>query len=148
MDDIIKCPDCCTNKPWQDFLTKSGYRAKRCAQCRSYRDKSRAKPDVKARAKLTMIKRVYGLTLEDLEAMKLAQEGKCGCCTNPIEGYYIDHCHKTGVIRGLVCMPCNTGLGLFKDDPERLRNAAAYLEQNFIGRPYHKDFRNAQKSTD
>lgn len=41
----------------------------------------------------------------------------------------IDHCHRTGVIRGVLCSGCNSGLGLFDDDPARLRAAAEYLER-------------------
>lgn len=40
----------------------------------------------------------------------------------------VDHCHKSKQIRGLVCHRCNVGLGYFRDDPELLRAAAAYLE--------------------
>ena len=41
----------------------------------------------------------------------------------------IDHCHKTGKIRGLLCDTCNRALGLFKDDIQMLKNSVAYLEK-------------------
>ncbi len=40
----------------------------------------------------------------------------------------VDHCHKTGKIRGLLCASCNGGLGLFKDNPQALANAILYLK--------------------
>lgn len=40
----------------------------------------------------------------------------------------IDHCHKTGKVRGLLCKTCNTGIGHLKDDPNILRSAINYLE--------------------
>ena len=48
--------------------------------------------------------------------------------TKAIEGG-VDHCHRTGKVRGILCMGCNFSIGHFKDDPEILRRAAAYLEE-------------------
>ena len=42
----------------------------------------------------------------------------------------VDHCHKTNEFRGMLCANCNAGLGLFKDNPQALRQAAEYLEKH------------------
>ena len=53
----------------------------------------------------------------------------CPICAQPIGlRPVLDHCHKTGKIRGWVCHPCNIGMGWFKDSPDSLRAAALYLE--------------------
>ena len=63
-------------------------------------------------------------------AMWLAQDGKCAICRLVcIKSLAVDHCHKTGKIRGLLCMRCNTALGMFKDDPSLLLRAIEYLKQ-------------------
>jgi len=46
--------------------------------------------------------------------------------------FFIDHCHNNGNVRGLLCMRCNTGLGLFLDNPNFLLNAISYLKENSI----------------
>lgn len=75
----------------------------------------------------------YGMTIEDYDLMLANQGGRCAICESGDSGrkgarFAIDHNHETGVIRGLLCRACNTGLGLLNDDPERIRNAAKYLE--------------------
>ena len=73
-------------------------------------------------------RRKYGISRAEYEAIVEAQGGCCAICG--VDGLVlaVDHCHRTGVIRGLVCGGCNLGLGHFGDDPARLRAAAAYLE--------------------
>lgn len=77
----------------------------------------------------------YGITVEKMRAMAEAQGHKCAICGEKetihrnglVRHLAVDHDHKTGAIRDLLCQACNTGLGKFKDDPEILAKAIAYL---------------------
>jgi hypothetical protein len=76
------------------------------------------------------LKRKFGLTPTEYEAKLEAQGGGCALCgrePGPGRQLDIDHDHKTGAVRGLICNTCNQGLGQFRDDPIRLAYAAAYL---------------------
>lgn len=81
----------------------------------------------------TEIKRRYGCTLEQYNDMLVAQAGACAICKslhNPAEKkgrLYVDHCHKTGAVRALLCKHCNSLLGYAKDDARILLEAVAYL---------------------
>jgi ribosomal protein S27AE len=80
--------------------------------------------------------RTYGITLSDYEAMLEAQNRLCKLCGG--EGFcmanhhklrlVVDHCHRSGAVRGLLCHNCNRALGLLKDNTQTLLNAIAYLE--------------------
>lgn len=75
----------------------------------------------------------HGISFETYQAMLEQQKGLCAACLEPFseeDNPYVDHCHKTQVIRGLVHMMCNTGLGHAKDNPEKLRRWADYLERS------------------
>ena len=81
------------------------------------------------------LRRRYGLTPSDIEALIVKQGGCCACCNTPLDlitpkNKHIDHCHKTNKVRGVLCVCCNSGLGIFKDDPKALRRAADYLEKS------------------
>lgn len=67
----------------------------------------------------------YGVMFAD-------QKGVCRICSSPpdIRPLSIDHCHVTGVVRGLLCGQCNSAVGLMGDDPKRLISAAKYLTKN------------------
>lgn len=82
------------------------------------------------------IKRNYGLSIEDYNNLYLKQEGKCKICERHQDDFKkrlsVDHCHKTGKIRGLLCDDCNTSLGKFRDDLKTLSNALKYLEETYV----------------
>jgi hypothetical protein len=85
-----------------------------------------------ARTRKWKIKRTYGITVAEYWSMFDAQDGKCAICGSADTGRKdcpmpIDHDHRTGINRELLCHQCNTGLGMFGDDPDRLVAAAAYL---------------------
>lgn len=66
-------------------------------------------------------------------ALVIAQAGRCAICGEPMRRPYLDHDHDTGAIRGVLCPSCNTGLGYFRDEAERLEAAAAYLREQPAG---------------
>ncbi len=79
------------------------------------------------------IERTYGITLKEYERLYLLQNGMCAICHRPemAKGRLflaVDHSHRNGHVRGLLCSNCNTALGLFKDSLENLRSAVRYLK--------------------
>ena len=73
----------------------------------------------------------YGITPEDYNAMLEEQDNKCKICLVKFNHTpHIDHCHRTGKIRSLLCRLCNTGLGFFKEDIKVLTKAINYLEEH------------------
>ena len=81
------------------------------------------------------IKRTYGVTQAQYKELLSRQGGCCAICksTDPKTkrikhvSFFVDHCHQTGAVRGLLCHPCNAAIGFLGDDTDRLRQAAAYL---------------------
>ena len=77
------------------------------------------------------LKRYYGISLEVWNSLMESQGGKCAICGGvPVQSRLcVDHDHKTGRIRGLLCRKCNAALGLFSDSRELLKKADEYLSQ-------------------
>lgn len=82
-------------------------------------------------------KRRYGITLDTYNTMLEEQKGVCKICGNPPTGIHssgaphrlhVDHDHKTGKVRALLCQHCNRGLGYFKDNSDLLIKASEYLD--------------------
>lgn len=72
--------------------------------------------------------RLYGATTEDYHKLVAQQGGACAICgVHPFDLLHVDHCHTTGQIRGLLCLTCNAGIGLLRDNPDLCHAAGVYL---------------------
>jgi hypothetical protein len=90
----------------------------------------RERPEVKARERDGHLKRKFGITQDDYEVMLAVQGGGCAICgkaPSEARALHVDHDHRSGVVRGLLCFDCNAGIGKLREDPELLRLAAYYL---------------------
>ena len=147
---LSRCCGCHKVLPWQAFGVCSSRRpfglSSRCKSCekvrklgsarRWYRNLTEAQR--RAHNRKTNLKKVHGVTLEQYAAMLAKQGNRCAICdkdrrSNTLrcgrrENLAIDHCHKTGRIRGLLCARCNKGVGLFLDSVIILEKAIAYLK--------------------
>lgn len=115
----------------------------KCKKCRMAADyaivkrKKLINPDhFKLTQRKSCIKSAYGLSLEDYDNMFKKQNGVCAIYDQPetklfrngkLTNLSIDHCHETGVVRGLLCHACNTALGTFKDSIDLLDKAKWYV---------------------
>ncbi len=121
-----KCSACGHTKELDKF-----YNDKNLPLGRSYLCKSCSK--VKKRN--NEIRKAYGITQLEYEGLLKSQNYRCAICSSDDPGtrvnrFSIDHCHKIGKVRGLLCNSCNNGLGRFKDNVGILARAIGYLEAN------------------
>ncbi len=125
------CTGCGDPKPlteyWRTKATASGWNL----FCKACVLAERKNP----RERLRDRHRTYGLECDEYRAMWESQNGKCPICDVTMkeggrgpDGVCVDHCHDTVTVRGLTCRMCNFRLGYFRDDPDRTRRAAAYVE--------------------
>ena len=83
------------------------------------------------------LQRKYGLTLDQFAEMLRGCDNRCQCCKTPFseilnEQPRVDHCHSTGMVRGILCHRCNRLLGDAEDNPSILQEYARYLERRVI----------------
>lgn len=80
------------------------------------------------------LRKKYGISADDYDKLFAQQGNVCAICGGTeSKGYgamHVDHNHKTGGIRGILCQACNVTLGKMQDSPELLRKAADYLEKH------------------
>lgn len=130
-----RCAKCHLEKPVESFH-RSGCNTPdgRHAYCKLCLKAYNAQPKERLRRAGHLfdrdLKRAYGITSEDWARMYNSQGGQCAGCKNRLgfdRNTHVDHCHKTGRIRGLLCHGCNVALGRVEDSPETLRRLADYL---------------------
>ena len=126
---------------------KKTYREKNRGKIRAYQKawEEKNKENIRARKKIYRennkdkmrnrdLKRNFGISLHEYDLMLTEQKGKCACCgTHQNEltrNLAVDHDHDTGLIRGLLCHICNTGIGKLGDNIEGLMRALNYLEKH------------------
>jgi RNase P subunit RPR2 len=131
-----KCNMCQTVKPLTDYHynVKNGenyrYAQSRCKECDIIRREKYRETAKKQRVGQYRLQK-YGLTEGEYQDLVLFQNNICAICNKPNnKTLNIDHDHKTGKVRGLLCHYCNIGLGLFKDDIDVLNKAINYLSSN------------------
>ena len=133
------CPRCDTVKPLEEFPPAKRGKHGRYAYClpckREYAREKRRRvaPEVRQGWERKRTLRRYGITPEDYDRMLEEQGGGCAICgkTPEEEGKNlgVDHCHSTGIVRGLLCRGCNQGLGHYRDRADWLDKASAYLRE-------------------
>ncbi len=112
------CPHCEEVKPLSEWPRNRqssddyGSYCKTCHGVRSARD---------------YLRRTYKLESKDVRVLIRQQAGMCPICLGA-RPEHVDHDHATGAIRGVLCFNCDAALGQFKDRPDVLRRAAAYVE--------------------
>lgn len=127
------CWNCKTARPESEFRTWTNprgtvYTNKQCRSCEKVRDKKyRERPERKRLRKFQLLLWNYGLTEKEWAELLCKQGGKCPICEKSAPDH-VDHDHKTGKIRGLLCGQCNVALGMLKDSPRAALRAAKYLK--------------------
>ncbi len=132
------CRNCGEVKPLDEFYNQAKSKDGKqyiCKLCDAARNKAYREADPERRSMQrhrSKLKLNYGITVEQYDEMLEAQGGVCACCGAPDPGrgdnrLFVDHCHDSDEIRGLLCHKCNTGIGMLGDNLDGLWQAMLYL---------------------
>lgn len=156
--DTKQCSTCKQTKILAEFYAdhrkpdgrESRCRICKCAAVRRYREenpevarasaKKSRKKQYATTGRARVLRSKYGITPEQYDTLLVEQGGVCLICGEGPSGrsnngdlheyLAVDHDHETGKVRGLLCVPCNRGLGFFRDDPQRLQSAIEHLARH------------------
>jgi hypothetical protein len=153
-----ECKKCLHAQNWARRKQKYATDPEHRASIKQYKNKYRQRPEVQEKVKAyrrqhyyaapaeqrkiknreNMLKAKFGITAEFYDALLVAQRGVCAICGKPetevgnhgeVRPLAVDHDHKTGKVRGLLCNKCNPMLGMANDEEIILIKAAAYLRE-------------------
>lgn len=136
--DSLRCSVCEKEYPDEAFTKgankyereKRRGRQSRCKRCRA---KTRSDYE-KGLYRERNIKKLYGITVDQFNAMLIRQEGKCAICGTTEPGgkgnFFVDHCHETGKIRELLCLHCNSAIGYFRDNISYMQKGIDYINKH------------------
>jgi hypothetical protein len=114
---VIKCSICEEYKSRADYGSQHVGKFRECKECRSHRNRLQR----------------FGITPQFYEDLLEVQGRKCAICESELKleenQSVIDHCHKTGEVRGVLCRPCNSAIGLLKDKVSLFTQAARYINE-------------------
>lgn len=122
-----RCPQCRKESSAKRYKIKG---AEQRVQQQAYYEENR--DAILERTRWWAIKKKYNITKEEYEALFAKQRGRCAICrvraTDAPKGFLcVDHNHKTGKVRGLLCWNCNVAIGHLRDNAKLLRKAIDYL---------------------
>ena len=129
------CSKCKEEKQLIDFAKtgrREGLFASLCKPCSSKKASAWNKNNPEKRrlySRRNKLKKQYGISPEQYDEMIKSQEAKCLICEKNRK-LVIDHNHKTGEVRGLLCNQCNAGIGYFYENPSIMKKAIKYVIKN------------------
>jgi hypothetical protein len=123
------CPDCGETKLLEDFprnRNDTGGHGRYCKPCHNAQGKE-SKQRLHGGSREYHLRRRYGIGQAEFDALLAEQGGVCAIC-GASDPQHVDHDHRDGWVRGILCFNCNGGLGQFRDSPEFLAGAITYLK--------------------
>jgi hypothetical protein len=134
----VRCSKCLQYKPPTEFAKNKNRKNGLQSRCNSCRHDYNTSDEVRRHNRDKMLRRKFGITLKQFEAMLEAQDGKCAICKQTElslsnqrleKTLAVDHDHQTGKNRKLLCQRCNIGIGHL-DTIELLQAAIEYLQEH------------------
>lgn len=122
------CPICKQDKAMKEYSKRTAGYCRTCSVKHSKKWKQDNRIRWNAKQREIHVRNKYGISMDEYRSMMSI--GKCAICNRADIRLNLDHNHKTNIIREVLCINCNKGLGHFQDNPELLIAAARYLDKH------------------